>query len=142
MSRNPGLDHYPPLLGEGPPERRRKVNQAVIAAYAEASGDHNPIHLDRDYAQRAGLPDTIAHGLLTLGTACAGVEGWASERAWVARISCRFSRPVRSGEELTCTAQVTEVGEGAAVLELAALTSQEERALTKTKVELRALVEF
>ncbi|MGC1184505.1 MAG: MaoC/PaaZ C-terminal domain-containing protein [Candidatus Dormiibacterota bacterium] len=138
MSPGRALDHFPPAIGEGPAERRRQITQQVITAYADASGDHNPIHLDLEYARRAGLPSTIAHGLLTLGSACASVEGWAGERAWVAQVSCRFSAPVPSGEELICTAQVTASAPGAATLELAALTSAQERALTKAKVELRA----
>jgi len=137
VSPGQGLDHFPPAVGEGPPERTREITQGVIAAYAEASGDHNPLHLDPEYARRAGLPSTIAHGLLTLGAACASVETWAGERAWVSQVSCRFSAPVRSGEELTCTAQVTAVDEVMATLELAALTSASERALTKARVELR-----
>ena len=45
---------------------QRRVTQAEIDAYAEASGDHNPIHLDEYFARSVGLPGTIAHGLLTL----------------------------------------------------------------------------
>ena len=40
-----------------------------IAAYAEASGDRNPIHLDDDFARSVGLPGVIAHGMLQMGIA-------------------------------------------------------------------------
>lgn len=135
----PGLRRFPPELGEGPPEARRVISQQLIAAYAEASGDHNPIHLDLDYAQRAGLPTTIAHGLLTLGVACAWVEGWAGDRAWTARVSCRFAAPVPAGEELACQAVVAAADPESAELDLSVLVSTGERALSRAKVELRAL---
>lgn len=130
-----------PVSGDGPPDRRRRITQQVIRDYAEASGDHNPIHLDREYAQGAGLPTTIAHGLLTLGTACAAVEDWASEVSWTARVACRFSAPVLSGDELSCSGRVTEATPDAASVDLTALTSSGDRALTKARVELRALPE-
>ena len=46
---------------------------ATLHAYAEASGDRNPIHLDREVARNMGLPDLIAHGMLSCG--------WLVERA-------------------------------------------------------------
>jgi acyl dehydratase len=138
MSNSSASGRFPPRAGEQLSERRRVMTQQVISAYAEASGDHNPIHLDREYAQRAGLPATIAHGLLTLGTACAEIESWAEEEAWVSRVSCRFSAPVPVGEEIICTAVVSAAGEASAAVDLSVQTSTGERALTKAKVELRA----
>ncbi|MGH7612040.1 MAG: MaoC family dehydratase, partial [Candidatus Dormibacteria bacterium] len=113
------------------------LSQERINAYANASGDHNPIHLEQAAASAAGLPSTIAHGLLTLGVACALVERWAGEGAFVERISCRFSAPVRAGEELHCHARVIEVEDGWSRLELDALTERGERALSKTVLHLR-----
>ena len=52
-----------PIIGE------TRVDLIDIAAYAEASGDHNPIHLDAAAAQEAGFPRQIAHGMLTMGLA-------------------------------------------------------------------------
>ncbi len=114
------------------------LTQEAISAYAAASGDHNPIHLDLEYARRAGLPATIAHGLLTMGIASAEIEGWAGEQAWTARVSCRFATPVPAGEELTVAAEVSATSEDSACLEVAVLISTGERALTRAKVELRA----
>jgi acyl dehydratase len=45
----------------------RTVTQEQVRAYADASGDHNPIHLDPEFARSVGLPGTIAHGLLEMG---------------------------------------------------------------------------
>lgn len=139
MTPADAVEQFPPPVGERLPERRRVMTQQVISAYAKASGDHNPIHLDLDYARSAGLPATIAHGLLTMGTACARIERWAGENGWASRVSCRFSAPVPAGEELAITAQVSAVSDGSATLDLSVLTSTGERALTKAQVELRAL---
>ncbi|MGH8881642.1 MAG: MaoC/PaaZ C-terminal domain-containing protein, partial [Stackebrandtia sp.] len=46
-----------------------RVTRDDLAAYAQASGDHNPIHLDDAAAQAAGLPGVIAHGMYTMGLA-------------------------------------------------------------------------
>ena len=58
-----------------PPSRR--VTQDQINAYAEASGDHNPIHVDEEFARMVGLPGTIAHGMLDLGILTDAVARWA-----------------------------------------------------------------
>lgn len=139
MNVTSALGRFPPAVGEQPPTARHKVTQELISAYANASGDHNPIHLDPAYAKRAGLPSTIAHGLLTLGMACAAVENWAAEAAWTSMVSCRFSAPVPVGDELTCSAVVTAAGADSAELDLMAAISNGDRPLTRAKVELRAL---
>jgi acyl dehydratase len=139
MSTTAPLSHFPPALGDQPPGRHQVISQELIASYADASGDHNPIHLDPTYARRAGLPSTIAHGLLTLGMACAVVENWAAEAAWTSRVSSRFAAPVPVGEELACSAEVTSAGPDSAVLDLSAEISNGDRPLTRASIELRAL---
>src|SRR5439155_1044546 len=64
---------------------QRRVTQAEIDAYAEASGDHNPIHVDADFARAVGLPGTIAHGLLELGILAEGSWRTSSPRRRCAR---------------------------------------------------------
>jgi len=49
--------------------RTVSVDRDLLVAYAEASGDHNPIHQDTEVARAVGLPDVIAHGMWTLGAA-------------------------------------------------------------------------
>jgi acyl dehydratase len=68
--------------------------------YADASGDHNPIHLDEEYARAAGLPGVIVHGLAVLAIAVRGVSSAAGDRA-LTRVSARFTRPVAPGSVLT-----------------------------------------
>ncbi|MGA8206629.1 MAG: MaoC family dehydratase [Candidatus Dormiibacterota bacterium] len=139
MSVTSGLSRFPPSAGDQPPARRLVVTQELISSYADASGDHNPIHLDPTYARKAGLPSTIAHGLLTLGMACALVENWAAEAAWTSRVSCRFSTPVPVGEEVSCSALVTSVGSDSAEVDLRVVISNGERPLTRASVVLRPL---
>ena len=44
-----------------------RITRSKLALYAGASGDHNPIHIDSDFARRAGFPDVFAHGMLVMG---------------------------------------------------------------------------
>ena len=84
-------------------EETTKVDEDQPARYAEASGDHNPIHLDPDTAKMAGLPGVILHGMCTMAIATkAAVNGLAGgDPARVRRVAVRFSRPVLPGQELT-----------------------------------------
>lgn len=80
--------------GRGPIERGQ------IAAYADVVGDHNPVHLDEEFAKRAGLPSVIAHGPLTIALALdAVVEQLGPDALRSAR--ARLSAPVFPGEPLT-----------------------------------------
>lgn len=87
-----------------PPDYESVISVPADASrvYAEASLDRNPIHLDRDFARAAGLPDVILHGLCTLAmTAREAVRqaGGGDPRALRA-LSARFARPVLNGQAL------------------------------------------
>jgi acyl dehydratase len=113
----------------------RRVTQAQIDAYAEASGDHNPIHVDEEFARSVGLPGTIAHGMLDVGI----LARWAGGSDRVASIGCRFSKPLLPGDTITCTGTVVEVDEerGIAVLFLEAVSDRGDRVLTHGRAEIR-----
>ncbi|ADD45980.1 MaoC/PaaZ C-terminal domain-containing protein [Stackebrandtia nassauensis] len=70
------------------------IHRADLAAYAAASGDNNPIHLDDTAAKAAGLPGVIAHGMYTMGLAARAVADWAGGPAKVAALTARFAKPV------------------------------------------------
>jgi acyl dehydratase len=110
----------------------RTVSQDQINAYADASGDHNPIHVDPDFARSVGLPGTIAHGLLDMGILTEAVARWAGGYEKVASVACRFSKPLLPGETVTCTGHVVDIDEstGLATLEVEAVSSSGERVLT------------
>lgn len=84
-------------------EESTKVDEDQPRRYAEASGDHNPIHLDEATAKMAGLPGVILHGMCTMAIAAkAAVNGLAGgDPTKVKRVAVRFSRPVLPGQELT-----------------------------------------
>jgi acyl dehydratase len=70
------------------------VARETLVAYANASGDQNPIHQDEDFAKSVGLPDVIAHGMWTLGAAGSVVEEWAGDGGRVLEFGTRFTKPV------------------------------------------------
>jgi acyl dehydratase len=84
-------------------EETTKVDDDQTHRYAEASGDHNPIHLDENTAKMAGLPGIINHGMCTMAIATkAAVDGLAGgDPARIRRVGVRFSKPVLPGQELT-----------------------------------------
>ncbi|HEX3932453.1 MAG TPA: MaoC/PaaZ C-terminal domain-containing protein [Nocardioides sp.] len=71
-----------------------RVTRGDLVAYAEASGDHNPIHQDDEVARSVGLPGVIAHGMYTMALAARYVEEWAGGRGRVATIGAKFTKPV------------------------------------------------
>jgi acyl dehydratase len=69
------------------------VTRADLVAYAEASGDHNPIHQDEEVARSVGLPGVIAHGMYTMALAARAVADWYPGAELVS-IGCKFTNPV------------------------------------------------
>jgi acyl dehydratase len=101
-----------------------------IAAYAEASGDHNPIHLDDDFARSVGLPGVIAHGMLQMGILAVVAEEATGGRP-LRRLTCRFAGVVLPGDTVTFTAQAAGPGK----LDLRVLNQRGEPVLTKGVAE-------
>ena len=88
-------------------ETSERVDEDQTFRSAEASGDHNPIHLDADFAKgAAGLPGVIVHGMCTMAFASRAVlDGLCGgDPARLAHIGVRFSRPVFPGQTLTTRA--------------------------------------
>jgi acyl dehydratase len=102
-----------------------------IAAYAEASGDHNPIHLDNDFAKQVGLPGVIAHGMLQMGLMATVAAEAAGGGTRLRRLSCRFGGMVVPGDTVTFTAEPAGPGK----LDLRAVNQRGEPVLTKSSAE-------
>jgi acyl dehydratase len=117
----------------------RRVAQEQIDAYADASGDHNPIHQDPAFAVAVGLPGTIAHGMLELGILAEAISVWAGGSANLLSLSCRFSKPLRAGDTITCSGTVVSVNEldGVATLEVGASSDRGDRVLTNGRATVR-----
>ena len=103
-------------VGEELPERRRLVTAADVAAYAEAGGDRNPLHLDDAFARSVGFDGVIAHGMFTMGHMATAVTAWAGPDATTStRPSPRFDaapvsrRVVVAPQVLTVTDPLTHV---------------------------------
>ena len=75
-------------------ERIFKIDRELLKRYADASGDQNPTHQDEAFAKSVGLPDVIAHGMLTMGLVGQFVSDWAGGSANVKEYSARFVKPV------------------------------------------------
>jgi acyl dehydratase len=74
--------------------RSYRITRADLVRYAEASGDHNPIHQDEAVARSVGLPGVIAHGMYTLALAARYVDEEIGEPGRIAQIGAKFTRPV------------------------------------------------
>lgn len=70
------------------------VNRAMLVAYANASGDQNPIHQDEEFAKGVGLPGLIAHGMFTMATAARALTDFAGDPGAVVEFGTRFTKPV------------------------------------------------
>ena len=103
------------------------INRALVKSYADASGDQNPIHQNEEFAVSVGLPNVIAHGMLTMALVGKYLTDLAGGSAKVLEFSARFTKPVivpaGVDVDLTVSATVTEVSDGKATISLAA-TSQ------------------
>ena len=85
----------------------RTITQPQIDAYADASGDHNPIHVDPAFAAATPFAGTIAHGMLVLALVGEMMHA-AHGDAWLrgGRLKVRFKAPTRPGDKVTASATV------------------------------------
>ena len=109
------------------PEKIFYIDRALLKAYADASGDQNPIHQNEEFALSVGLPNVISHGMLTMALAGKYVTEWAGGSANVREFSARFIKPVivPAGEkvDLTVVATVTEVDVNTVKLDITATSA-------------------
>ncbi len=83
------------------------VSRHILALYCGASGDHNPIHVDQDYAKSVGLDDVIAHGMLSAGYLARMLTDWVPQSA-IRSINNRFTAMTHVGDNITCKGKVVE----------------------------------
>lgn len=92
---------------ELPPLAPDPVSRLTLALYCGASGDHNPIHVDIDYARAAGQRDVFAHGMLSAAYLGRLLTNWVPQRA-LKSLSVRFVAITQVGDALVCRATVAE----------------------------------
>ena len=83
------------------------ISRTTLALYAGASGDHNPVHIDIDFAKRAKLPDVFAHGMLSFGVLARVATRWAGIGR-VREVGARFVSITQVGDTLSCRGTVIE----------------------------------
>ena len=83
------------------------ISRLDLALYCGASSDHNPIHVDIDFARAAGMDDVFAHGMLPMAYLARLVTGWVPQRA-LRTLKARFVAITHVGDALTCSATVAE----------------------------------
>jgi len=83
------------------------VDRTALALFAGASGDHNPIHIDTDFARRSGMPDVFAQGMLGMAWVGRVLTGWAPQSR-LRRFDVRFQSITHLGNAMHCTGRVVE----------------------------------
>ncbi|BCI56099.1 (R)-hydratase [Mycolicibacterium litorale] len=93
-TRTPGTPSFDDVeVGDELPTRHTRLSRGDLVNYAGVAGDANPIHWDEDIAKLAGLPDVIAHGMLTMGLGAGFVSAWSGDPGAVTRYAVRLSAP-------------------------------------------------
>ena len=97
------------------------VDRMMLALFGPASGDLNPIHLDLDFARRAGLPDVFAQGMLGMAWMGRALTAWIPQQR-IRRLDARFQGITHLGNRISVTGKVVELldhdGERCARIEL------------------------
>jgi len=98
---------------------RRHITQEDVARFVEMTGDDNPLHVDRDYAEATPFRDVVVHGMLgaSLLSTVIGTKLPGEGALWISQ-SFEFPAPVRLGDELEVSATVTAKHERQRLLEL------------------------
>jgi acyl dehydratase len=103
------------------------VDRALLKAYADASGDQNPIHQKEEFALSVGLPNVIAHGMLTMALVGKYVSDWAGGAAAIKEFSARFIKPVivpaNQRVDITVIGKIAQVSGDQITIELSATSA-------------------
>ena len=83
------------------------VSRHTLALYCGASGDHNPIHVDLDFAKSSGLDDVIAHGMLSAGYLAQMLANWLPQSA-LKSFNNRFTAMTQIGDTVSCSGKIVE----------------------------------
>ncbi len=106
--------------------------------YAGASGDFNPIHIDREFAQSVGLPQNILHGLYSMAQvarACTSAAG--GDPRSLRRLSVQFRGMGLPEQEIAVSGEVAEEREDGTVLVKAEAVQGDNRIIRKAEAELK-----
>jgi len=108
-------------VGDAIPELRVTPDRHLPHRYAGASGDFNPIHIDREFATQVGLPGNILHGLYGMAqVARANIAAAGGDPRSLRRLSVQFRGMALPEQEIVVTGTVTEADGGRVVVDTAA----------------------
>lgn len=93
-----------------PPLELPPISRTTLALYAGASGDHNPIHIDLDFARSAGLDDVFVHGMLSMAYLGRMLTNWQPQ-AKLLKFSSRFIAITQVHDAVICSGNVVDVSE-------------------------------
>jgi acyl dehydratase len=95
-------------VGDALPELKLPaINRTTLALYAGASADHNPIHIDLDFARKSRMPDVFAHGMLSAAYLGRLLTNWVPQQQ-LRDLSVRFTGITQLGHVPTCSGVITE----------------------------------
>ena len=86
------------------------ISRTILALYAGASGDHNPIHIDIDFAKNVGLKDVFAHGMLVMSYLGRAITNTILQSR-LKDFKVRFCSITNIGDILICSGKVIEIKE-------------------------------
>ena len=84
------------------------VDRTTLALFGGASGDHNPIHIDTDFARRSGMPDVFAQGMLGMAWLGRLLTQWVPQSR-IRQYDARFAGITHLGNAMTCSGEVVEL---------------------------------
>jgi acyl dehydratase len=87
------------------------ISRLTLALYCGASGDHNPIHVDLDFARSAGQDDVFAHGMLGMAYLGRVLTAWVPQSA-IRSFGTRFVAITHVGDRMTCRGTAAEKLDG------------------------------
>jgi 3-hydroxybutyryl-CoA dehydratase len=100
-------------------EITKTIEQADIAAFADVTGDHNPVHVDEEFAKTTRFGRTIAHGMLTASLISAVLANeLPGEGSVYLGQTLQFVAPVFPGDQITARVTVKELREGKPIVKL------------------------
>jgi len=96
-------------VGHEIPALAKVVTREDVRAYADASGDQNPLHQDDEVARSAGFPGIVAHGMFTMAHLASCLVRWLGDPADLKRLRAQFRAPVFMGETIVAGGVVRSI---------------------------------
>lgn len=96
-------------VGDEIPALPKVVTREDVKAYADASGDQNPLHQDDAFARSVGFPGIIAHGMFTMAHLVRALTEWVGDPGALKRIKVQFRQVVFMGETVVARGRIEEL---------------------------------